>query len=219
VSRVALGACAAVAIYLGACMACLVVLRWVDPPTTAVQVQRRIEAWIARRPYAKHHRAVPLAAISDHLEHAAIAAEDTRFLAHDGVDWDAVRDAVEDNRRRGRAWRGASTITQQLVKNLFLTTYGSVARKVLEVPLAYAAETIVPKERILELYLGVIEWGDGVYGAESAARFHYGRSAAALDRVQAARLAACLPSPRRRTPDRMDRYSAVILDRMDRMGF
>ncbi len=131
-------------------------------------MQRRVEAWIGGRPYVKHYRPVPLAAIADDLEHAVVAAEDTRFLDHRGVDWDAVKGAVEDNRRRGRIWRGGSTITQQLVKNLFLTTYGSIARKAFEVPLAYAAEAIVPKERILELYLDVIEWGDGVYGAEAA---------------------------------------------------
>ena len=217
--RVALGILVVVGAYVLACVACLVALRRVDPPTTALQSQRRFEAWIARRPYTKQYRPVPLARISDHLEHAAIGAEDSRFLLHDGVDWEAVREAVEDNRRPGRAWRGGSTITQQLVKNLFLTSRGSIARKALEVPLAYAADAIVPKDRILELYLNVVEWGDGVYGAEAAARHHYGRSAAGLSRREAARLAACLPSPRRRTPDRMERYGEVILDRMDRMGW
>ena len=217
--RVALGILAVAIAYLAACVACLVVLRWVDPPTTALQVQRRIEAWAAGRPYAKRCRRVPLKGIADDLEHAVIAAEDARFLLHDGVDWDAVQDALEDNRRRGRAWRGGSTITQQLVKNLFLTSRGGFVRKALEVPLAYAADAIVPKERLLELYLNVVEWGDGIYGAEAAARHHYGRPAAILGRDQAARLAACLPSPRRRTPDRMDRYSDVILDRMRQMGW
>ena len=218
-TRIALAVLVVVGSYVLACVGCLVALRWVDPPTTALQSQRRVEAWIARRPYAKRYRPVPLARISDHLEHAAIAAEDSRFLLHDGVDWDAVRDAVEDNRRRGRVWRGGSTITQQLVKNLFLTSRGSFARKALEVPLAYAAEAVVPKDRILELYLNVVEWGDGVYGAEAAARYHYGRSAVALDRREAARLAACLPSPLRRTPQRMERYGELILERMDRMGW
>jgi monofunctional glycosyltransferase len=204
--------------YLLVCLACLVALRWVDPPTTALQVQRRVEALIAGRPYRKQCAPVPLGQISNHLEHAVIAAEDSRFFTHNGVDWGAVQDAVEDNRRR-RAWRGGSTITQQLVKNLFLTSRGSFARKALEVPLAYAADTIVPKSRLLEVYLNVVEWGDGVFGAEAAARKYYGRGASSLDRGESARLAACLPSPRRRSPDRMHRYGDVILDRMDLMGW
>ena len=204
--------------YVLLCLACLVALRWIDPPTTALQMQRRVESWVAGRPYRKQSVHVTSGQISNHLEHAVVAAEDSRFYEHHGVDWGAVQDAVEDNRRRS-AWRGGSTITQQLVKNLFLTSYGSFVRKAFEVPLAYAADAIVPKSRQLELYLNVVEWGDGVYGAEAAARRYYGRGASSLDRGESARLAACLPSPRRRSPERMGRYGDVILGRMDSMGW
>jgi monofunctional biosynthetic peptidoglycan transglycosylase len=126
---------------------------------------------------------------------------------------------IDEAAKAGEPDRGASTITQQLVKNLFLTTRGSYLRKVAEVPLALLAELILSKDRILELYLNVVEWGPGVFGAEAAARHHYHTSSAALSRDQAARLAACLPSPRRWRPQQMDRYSNIILQRMRRMGY
>jgi monofunctional biosynthetic peptidoglycan transglycosylase len=210
---------ALLAAYCLACGAALVLLRAVDPPTTTVQTQRRIESWLDDRPYTKRYAPVNLDGISDQLEHAVVAAEDARFFEHHGVDWKAIRQAREDNLGRGRAWRGGSTITQQLVKNLFLTTHSSYARKVLELPLAYMAELVLPKERILELYLNVIEWDRGIYGAEAAARHHYGTSAASLDRAQAAGLAACIPSPRRYRPERMTAYRERILERMAQMGY
>lgn len=126
---------------------------------------------------------------------------------------------IEDGIESGRIRRGASTITQQLVKNLFFTTHRSALRKIPEFTLAPLAELILPKRRILELYLNVVEWGPGVYGAEAAARYHYGIPAAAVDRTRAVRLAAILPSPRKRKPARMDRYSAAIETRMRRMGW
>ena len=189
------------------------------PPTTGVQTQRRVEAWITGADYDKHYRPVARDRISDHLAHAVIAAEDGRFYTHGGIDWKAVREAVEDNRRRGRIWRGGSTITQQLVKNLFMTTHGSLARKAFEVPLAYTAEAILSKERILTLYLNVIEWGPGVYGAEAAAQHHYGVSAKKLSRRQSAQLAAVIPSPRARTPQRMGTYTRTIERRMRQLGW
>jgi monofunctional biosynthetic peptidoglycan transglycosylase len=143
-----------------------------------------------------------------------IAAEDGRFFQHGGLDWFELQRVVEESQKHGRVSRGASTITQQLVKNLFLTTHSAWWRKALEVPLALLAELILPKRRILELYLNVVEWGPGIYGAEAAARSHYGASAAALGREQAARLAALLPAPRQRRPERMNRYAAIILRRM-----
>ena len=115
--------------------------------------------------------------------------------------------------------RGASTITQQLVKNLFLTTSRSFVRKGIEFTLVPLAERILGKRRILELYLNVIEWGPGVYGAEAAAQYHYGIPAARVNREQGARLAAILPSPLRRRPARMNEYSARILERMSKMGW
>jgi monofunctional biosynthetic peptidoglycan transglycosylase len=205
--------------YYGVCGLLLVLFRFVDPPTTGVQMQRRVESWLSGRAYVKRHQPSSLARTSDHLEHAVIAAEDGRFYEHGGIDWKAIDEAREDNRRRGRHWRGGSTITQQLVKNLFMTTHSSFVRKALELPLAYMAELVLPKKRILELYLSVIEWGDGVYGAEAAARAHYGVGADGLDRERAAALAACIPNPRRRTPERMKGYRDTILTRMARMGW
>lgn len=194
-------------------------VRYVDPPLTALQAQRRIESWIDWRPYRSLHKPVPLSAISVHLRHAVIAAEDGGFFAHRGIDWDELQNAMEANLKRGRLWRGGSTITQQLVKNLLLTTRFSFLRKAVEFTLAPIAEAILTKERILEIYLNVIEWGDGVYGAEAASRRYYGIPASQLNREQAARLAACLPAPRSRRPEKMDRYSSQILRRMAARGW
>ena len=193
-------------------------LRWVNPPFTMVHVQRRIESWFHPGAYYKRYSFVPLASISPAFQHAVIAAEDARFFQHHGFDWHQVQDAVEDGLDGGRI-RGASTIDEQLAKNLFLTTHGSVFRKGLEVTLVPIEELILPKRRILELYLNVAEWGPGVYGAEAAAEYHYRVPAALIGREQGARLAAILPSPRRRQPARMGRYSAQILGRMAQMGW
>ena len=207
-----------VALLYGCAVGSLLILRWVNPPTTAVQTQRRIESWSGKASYAKRYTPVPLARISPHLQHAVIAAEDGHFYKHHGFDWGQIREAVEDKLEDGRL-RGASTITQQLVKNLFLTTRGSFIRKGVEATLVPPAEIILGKRRILELYLNVIEWGPGVYGAEAAAQYHYGVPAARVDREQAARLAAVLPSPRRRKPARMSQYSSIILERMSQAGW
>ncbi|MCU1232085.1 MAG: monofunctional biosynthetic peptidoglycan transglycosylase [Candidatus Solibacter sp.] len=201
------------------CGAELVALRWVDPPTTMVQMQRRIEAWLHHKPYVKRQQWVPLARISPELQHAVISAEDGRFLQHHGIDWKEVQKVVDQDMEEGRLGRGGSTITQQLVKNLFFTTSRSVVRKGIEFTLAPAAEWVLPKKRILELYLNVIEWGPGVYGAEAAAQSWYGIPAARVNRDQAARLAAVIPSPLRRKPARMNTYSAEILRRMGQTGW
>lgn len=211
-------ALALVALYASAAVG-LVYLRFFDPWTTSVQVQRRIEAWATWSDYDKRWEVVPLALISPNLQHAVIAAEDGRFYQHWGLDFTEIERVIEQSQRRGRVTRGASTVTQQLVKNLFLTTHSWWLRKVLEIPLTLLAELILPKQRILDLYLNVVEWGPGVYGAEAAARYHFGTSAATLGRAQAARLAACLPAPRTRKPAQMNRYSAVILQRMASMGW
>jgi len=130
-----------------------------------------------------------------------------------------VRQVIEDSADSGEVTRGASTIAQQLVKNLFFTTHRNPVRKVFEYTLAPMAVMILGRARVLELYLNVIEWGPGVFGAEAAAEFHYRVAAATLNREQAARLAAILPSPRRRKPDRMNQYSTIIQDRMRLLGW
>lgn len=205
------------AAYLCIC-AYLLLLRFVDPPFTAVQAQRRVESWFERGTYVNKRETVPLKSISPHLQHAVIAAEDGRFYDHFGFDWAQIKDAIEDDLEDGRI-RGASTITQQIVKNLFFTTRFGILRKAGEAAVTPAAELLLGKSRILELYLNNAEWGPGVFGAEAAANFHYRTSAARLTREQAARLAAILPSPRRWKPARMDRYSAVIQTRMRQMGW
>jgi monofunctional biosynthetic peptidoglycan transglycosylase len=197
----------------------LVALKWIDPPTTAVQMERRAEAWIHAKPYRKRYQFVPLEAISPQLQHAAIAAEDARFYEHHGFDWHAMEIAAEDDMGGGHRIRGGSTITQQLVKNLFFGTGRSYLRKGAEFALVPVAELVLGKQRILELYLNVVEWGPGVYGVEAASHAYYGTSARKIGRDQAARLAAVLPLPLKRRPDRMDHYSEIILERMREMGW
>jgi len=196
----------------------LVMFRWVDPPTTAVHMQRRVQAWIHGAPYQVHYRFVPLSQMSPDLQHAVIAAEDGRFYQHNGFDWHEIRVAAEED-REGERVRGASTITQQLVKNLFFGTNRSVLRKGAEASLVPVAEFALGKRRILELYLNVVEWGPGIYGAEAACRYYYRTPAKGIGRQQAARLAAILPAPLRRLPERMNGYSAVILRRMTQTGW
>jgi monofunctional biosynthetic peptidoglycan transglycosylase len=196
----------------------LVAARWVDPPTTAVHIQRRLQAWIHHTPYYGRYEFVPLSQISPDFRHAVIAAEDARFYQHHGFDWQAMQIAAEENMQGGRI-RGGSTLTQQLVKNLFFGTGRSILRKGAEFTLVPVAELALGKQRILELYLNVVEWGPGVYGAESACRYYYRTSARNIDRQQSARLAAVLPLPLTRRPDRMNRYSGLILERMRQVGW
>ena len=196
----------------------LVAARWIDPPTTAVHVQRHVQAWIHQTPYQEHYNFVPLSRISPDFQHAVVAAEDARFYQHHGFDWHQVHLAAEEDMEGGRS-RGASTLTQQLVKNLLFGTGRSFVRKGVEFTLVPVAEFVLGKQRILELYLNVVEWGPGVYGAEAASRFYYGTSARNTGRQQAARLAAILPAPLKRKPERMSRYSAIILERMRQMGW
>ncbi|MGC2583908.1 MAG: monofunctional biosynthetic peptidoglycan transglycosylase, partial [Acidobacteriaceae bacterium] len=195
----------------------LVAARWIDPPTTAVQMERRVQAWMHGTPYHKRYRFVPLREISPDLQHAVIAAEDGRFYQHHGFDWQQIQIAADEDMEGGRRLRGASTIDQQLVKNLLLGTERSVLRKGVEFTLVPVAEVVLGKRRILELYLNVVEWGPGIYGAEAACHAWYGTSAKAIGRDDAARLAAILPAPRRRRPDRMNRYSGLIEERMRQM--
>jgi len=154
----------------------LVASRWIDPPTTAVHLQRRFQAWIHRTPYRERYKFIPLGQISPDLQHAVIAAEDTHFYQHHGFDWHEIQIAAQED-LEGERTRGASTITQQLVKNLFFGTNRSILRKRAEVTLVPAAEFVLGKRRILEMYLNVVEWGPGVYGAESACRYYDGTAA------------------------------------------
>jgi len=196
----------------------LVTAKWIDPPTTAVHIQRRLQAWIHHKPYQERYKFIPLSQISPDFQHAVIAAEDARFYEHHGFDWHQIQIDAEDDLEGGRT-RGASTITQQLVKNLFFGTGRSILRKGAEFTLVPVAEFVLGKRRILELYLNVVEWGPGVYGAESASRTYDGVPARNIGREQAARLAAILPAPLKRRPERMNRYSAIILERMRQMGW
>ena len=196
----------------------LVAARWIDPPTTMVHMQRRAQAWLKGKPYVDHYKFVPISQISPDFQHAVVAAEDARFYQHHGFDWHEIQIAAEDNLDGGRS-RGASTISQQLVKNLLFGTGRSVLRKGAEFTLVPVAELVLGKQRILELYLNVVEWGPGVYGAEAASRTYYGTSARSVGREQASRLAAILPAPLKRRPERMNHYSGLILERMRQMGW
>ena len=203
--------------WLGAALL-LFAARWIDPPTTAVQMERRLQAWIHGKPYHKRYQFVPLAQISPELQHAVIAAEDARFYQHDGFDWHEIEIAAQED-MEGERTRGASTLTQQLVKNLFFGTGRSILRKGAEATLVPLAEAVLGKRRILELYLNVVEWGPGIYGVEWASRTYYRTSARNIGREEAARLAAVLPGPLKRRPERMNRYSAIILNRMRQVGW
>ncbi len=196
----------------------LVAARWIDPPTTALHVERRMQAWLHRKPYRERYTFVPLSQISPDFQHAVVAAEDARFYQHHGFDWQELEIAAKDD-MEGERTRGASTITQQLVKNLFFGTGGSFFRKGAEFTLVPVAELVLGKQRILEIYLNVVEWGPGIYGAEAACLTWDGTPARHVGREQAARLAAILPAPLKRRPERMNHYSTVILKRMRQVGW
>lgn len=206
------------AAYYAFAVVMLVVYRFVQPPTTGVQIQRRVEALFGGREYEKEHTIVPLDEISRHAPRAVVAAEDGRFYDHWGFDLVEMRKAREEALESGRM-RGASTITQQLVKNLFGCACRNPIRKLYDWTLTPVAELILGKRRILEIYLNQVEWGDGVFGIEAAARHHYGTSAKNLSRTQSAGLAALLPNPRRRTPDNTGGYRREILRRMRNRGW
>ena len=156
--------------------------------------------------------------ISVNLKRAIIAAEDMKFVDHEGFDWEGIQRAIEKNQKKGKAVAGGSTITQQLAKNLFLSGERSYLRKGQEAVITLMLEVILDKQRILEIYLNVAEWGVGVFGAEAASRHYYGLSAASLNPEQAARLAAMLPRPqfydRNRGSPYLSGYSGTILARM-----
>jgi monofunctional biosynthetic peptidoglycan transglycosylase len=171
-----------------------------DPKETSVMRQREREAAQRGQKLGRVHTSVPLQRISRHLIHAVVTAEDAKFFDHEGFDWEAIKQSAEKDWKEKRFARGGSTLTQQLAKNLFFTTHKSPIRKLREFFVARGLEQELSKPRILELYLNVIEWGPGLYGCEAAARRYYGKSAAALDEVEAAGLAAMIPAPRSLNP-------------------
>ncbi|MFN8822992.1 MAG: monofunctional biosynthetic peptidoglycan transglycosylase [Betaproteobacteria bacterium] len=189
--------------------------RFENPRETAFMA-RELGRLQERNPKAElRHQWVPYERISVHLKRAVVTSEDARFIQHEGVDWDAIQKAMEDNRKRGRPARGGSTISQQLAKNLFLSSERSYVRKAQELVITTMLETLWDKRRILEVYLNVVEWGEGVFGAEAAARLYFGISAQQLGPAQAARMAAFLPSPKRygrlRSGPYLDGRAAAIL--------
>lgn len=171
---------------------------WVDHnPESTSFMDRQLSVLREKNPKAQlKHKWVSYSRISNNLKRAIIAAEDANFSGHDGIDWVAMQKAFEKNSRKGKVVAGGSTITQQLAKNLFLSGERSYVRKAQEVVITYMLESLMDKERIFEIYLNVVEWGVGVFGAEAAARHYYGVSAAQLSPAQAARLAVMLPRPR-----------------------
>jgi len=190
----------------------------VDPRQTSF-MERRLEELRRRNPKAAlDQRWVDYRRISTHLKRAVIAAEDAKFIDHEGFDWEGIQRALERNQKRGKVVAGGSTISQQLAKNLFLSGERSVIRKGQEALITIMLEALMEKRRILEIYLNVVEWGEGIFGAEAAARHYYGTSAARLSAEQAARLAAMLPRPRyydrNRSTPYLERYTDRILARM-----
>ncbi len=165
---------------------------------------------------------IPVSRISPYLLKAVLIAEDDKFWSHEGFDYEAIQKAVEKNIKAGRFKAGGSTISQQLAKNLYLTPEKSIIRKVREAIITWRLERAMSKRRILELYLNVVEWGDGIFGAEAAARHYFGKSAAALDPIEAARLVSVLPNPIRYNPAGDQRYvinrSNIIYNIMVRRG-
>ena len=185
-----------------------------DPGTTSF-MERRLEALRAKNPKAAlKHQWADYDRISAHLKRAVVAAEDAKFIDHEGFDWEGIQRAIERNQQRGKVVAGGSTISQQLAKNLFLSGERSVVRKGQEALITLMLEAVLSKRRILELYLNVAEWGEGVFGAEAAARHYFGASAANLAPAQAARLAAMLPRPRFYDRNRGSQYLATYTERI-----
>jgi monofunctional biosynthetic peptidoglycan transglycosylase len=193
---------------------------WVEHnPTTTAFMESRLNEMQTQDPQARlSQQWVYYSGISTHLKRALIAAEDAKFLEHEGFDWEGIQVAYEKNIKKGRIVAGGSTISQQLAKNLFLSGSRTPWRKVQEAVITLMLEHILSKRRIFEIYLNVIEWGNGVFGAETAARHYYGVSAANLSAPQAAQLAAMVTNPRyydgHRTARGLQRKSGIILARM-----
>ena len=205
--------------YYGLCVAGLIYLRFLPPPVTAVQAQRLVERWLEGDEPLRVYEWREQDEISSHLLRAVVAAEDARFFRHRGFDWEEVRRAREAAQAAGTPMRGSSTLTHQLIKNLFFTTHRNPVRKVYEWALTPPAEWLLGKDRILLLYVNVVEFGPGIFGIAAAARHHYGVDAAVLSRDQAMALAAVLPAPLSRRPENMGWYVEIISERMLQLGW
>jgi monofunctional biosynthetic peptidoglycan transglycosylase len=218
-ARVTLLLVAAIVVYQFWILGNVVWWNWFNPSTSAF-MENSLETLHTKDPDAVlRHQWVDYGRISIHLKRALIASEDAKFVDHDGFDWEAIQKAYEKNVRKGKVVAGGSTISQQLAKNLFLSGRRTPWRKAEEALITLMIENLMSKRRIFEIYLNVIEWGDGVFGAEAAARHYFGTGAAGLDAYQAARLAAMVPRPRyydrvRSTP-LLERQTGVILSRMN----
>ena len=190
-----------------------------NEPAETTFMQARLDQLQKKAPGAKlQHQWADYARISEQLKRAVVAAEDAKFVDHEGFDWEAISKAIEKNERKGKVVSGASTISQQLAKNLFLSGERSWLRKGQEAAITWMLESALSKRRILEFYLNYAEWGEGVFGAQAAARYHFVVNSGALSAPQAAFLAAILPSPRRYAAGRVTPYVAgrieTILARM-----
>jgi monofunctional biosynthetic peptidoglycan transglycosylase len=188
-------------------------------PSASAFMETRLELMQEKNPEAKlRHRWVAYSKISLNLKRAMVAAEDANFLEHEGFDWDAIQRAYEKNLKQGRVVAGGSTISQQLAKNLFLSGRRSALRKLQEALITVMIEAVMSKRRIFEIYLNIIEWGNGVFGAEAASRHYFKKSAANLDAWEAAHLAAMVPNPRyydrNRNTAYLQRKTNLILGRM-----
>jgi monofunctional glycosyltransferase len=207
--------------FIAFCALLVLVLRFVPVPVSGLMIQRRVESWSSDKPYGSHHRWVPLEEISPSLGAAVIAAEDQNFTEHFGFDWQAIEKAVQHN-EHSRRKRGASTVSQQTAKNLFLWNSRSWTRKGLEAWFTLLIEAEWSKKRILEVYLNIVEFGDGIYGAEAAARTYFGKPAKRLTPSEAALLAAVLPNPRKFRANAPSEYirgrQAWILNQMRHLG-
>jgi monofunctional biosynthetic peptidoglycan transglycosylase len=194
---------------------------WVDhDPDSSAFMEDRLQIMQAADPEAElRHKWIPYGRISPNLKRAVIAAEDAKFVDHEGFDWEGIQKAYEKNMKKGKIVAGGSTISQQLAKNLFLSTKRTPWRKLEEAGITLMLERMMSKRRIFEIYLNVIEWGDGVFGAEAAARHYYKTSASGLGAEQAAKLAAMIPNPRyydgHRGARGLARKTGIILARMD----
>lgn len=218
------------AVFVG--LLCAVYLFWIpdvrplalqNPKTTEyIQLYVRKQLKKGKKPVVMMQW-TPLRQISPHLRHAVVIAEDDMFYRHHGVDWESFRKAVDYNLKKGRFARGASTITQQVARNLYLSPSKNPLRKVKEMLIAWRLERALTKDRILELYLNIAEWGVGVYGAQAASQIYFGKSASMLEVDEAVALAAALPSPWRLNPPKqgpkMAKRKGVLIARMRRAGY
>lgn len=222
IARIVLLVLAALIVYQAWIFGNVVWWIWFNPSTSAF-MEERLGVLQQDDPKAMlRHQWVPYEKISINLKRALIASEDAKFLDHDGFDWEAMQKAYEKNVKKGKVVAGGSTISQQLAKNLFLSGRRTPWRKIEEALITLMLENVMSKRRIFEIYLNVIEWGNGVFGAQAAARYYYGVSAANLTPEQAARLAVMVPKPRfydrvRETP-LLERRTAIILERMGQVS-